>query len=71
MFVKYIVELGGVFKDVAYYRNELTVECPGGNMSSPRRVVQCCLKYGSGTLKSTFLDLSFLLTVNWNPLSGD
>ena len=58
-------------KYVAGFRNELAVECPGNNLSSPSRVVQHCLKSGSGTLKSTFLDLAFLLTTNWNKLSGD
>ena len=57
--------------DVTDFRNELTVEWPGNNMSSLIRVVQFCLKYGSGTLKSTFLDLALLLTMNWNPLSGE
>ena len=62
----------GVFlKDAAAFRNELAVEWPGNNLSSPSRVVQCCLKYGSGTLKSTFLYLAFILTINWNPVSGE
>ena len=30
---------------------ELNVEWPGNNMSSPRSVVQFCLKTGSGTVK--------------------
>ena len=55
-------------QDVTDFRNELTVECPGNNLSSPRRVVQCCLKYGSGTLNSTFIDLAFTITMNWNKL---
>ena len=61
---------GEFLSDVAEFRRELTVEWPGKNLSSPRRVVQCCLRSGSGTLKSTFLDLAFLLTMNWNPFSG-
>ena len=56
---------------MADFRKELTVEWPGKNMSSPSRIVQCCLKSGSGTLKSTFLDLAFLLNMNWNPFSGE
>ena len=58
-------------QDIEDFRNELTVEWPVNNLLSPSRVVQCCLKYGSGTLKSTFLDLAFLLNMNWNPLSGE
>ena len=57
--------------DVADFRKDLTVECPGNNLSYTSRVVQCCLKSGIGTLKSTFLDLAFLLTMNWNPFSGE
>ena len=53
------------------FRKEFTVEWPGKSLSSPRRLVQCCLKSGSGTLKSTFLDLAFLLTMNCNPCSGE
>ena len=49
---------------VADFRNELTFEWPGNNLLSPRRVVQFCLKSGSGTLKSSSLDLEFLLTMN-------
>ena len=56
---------------MANLKNELTVECMVNSLSSPSKVVQCCLKSGSGTLKSTFLDLAFLLTMNWNPFSGE
>ena len=55
---------GGFFSDVAYFRKELTVEWLGNSLSSTSMVVQCCLKSGSGTLKSTFLDLAFLLNMN-------
>ena len=41
------------------------------NISSPISVAQCCLKSGSGTVKSIFLDLAFRLTANWNPNSGE
>ena len=58
------------FQYVADFINELTTEWPGNNLSSPRRVFQCCLKSGSGTVKPTFLDLAFRLTINWNPPSG-
>ena len=62
---------GGFLPDAADFMNELTVEWPGTNLLYPRRLVQCCLKSGSGTLKSTFLDLAFILNMNWNPLSGE
>ena len=62
---------GAFLKDLADFRNALTVEWTGKNLSSPRRVVQYCLKSGSGTLKSTYLELAFLLTMNWNPLSDE
>ena len=57
--------------DVTGFRKELTVEWPGNNLLSPSSVVQCCLKSGSGTLKLTFIDMAFLLTMNWNQFSGD
>ena len=62
---------GAFLQDVADFRNELNVEWPGNNLFSPRGVLQCCLKSGSGTLKSTFIDLAFLLIMNWNSLSGE
>ena len=62
---------GAFFSDVVDFRNELTVECTGNNLSYSRKVVQFCLKSGSGTLKSTILELAFLLAMNWNTLSGD
>ena len=62
---------GAFLSNVADFRNYLTVEWLGNNLSYPKRVVQVYLKYGSATLKSTFLDLAFLLTTNWNKLSGD
>ena len=40
-------------------------------MLPPRSVFQCCLKLGSGTVKSIFLDLAFRLTVNWKPNPGE
>ena len=52
-------------------KKEMTVEWPVNSLSSPSKVVQCCLKSGSGTLKSNFIDLAFLLTMNWNPVSGE
>ena len=56
---------------MADLRKELTVEWPVNSLSSPSKVVQCCLKSGSGTLNSTVLDLAFILNVNWNPVSGE
>ena len=61
----------GDFSDVVDFRNELTVKCTGNNISSPRRVVQCYLKDLSGTLKSTFIEIAFLMDMKWNPLSGE
>ena len=37
---------GAFLQDVDDFRNELTVECPGNNLSSLSRVVQCCLTSG-------------------------
>ena len=62
---------GDFFSDVANFRKDLDVEWLGNSLLSPSRVVQCCLKSGSGTLKSTFLDLAFRLTMNWNLFSGE
>ena len=36
-----------------------------------QEVIPVLFKSGSGTLKSTFLDLAFILTINWNPFSGE
>ena len=60
---KYLSE-GAFLQDIADFRNELTVEWPGNNLLSLRRLLQCCLKYGSGTVKSNFLDLALRLTMN-------
>ena len=62
---------GAFFSDVVDLKKELTVDWPENSLSSASKVVQCCLNSGSGTLKSTFLDLAFRLTMNWNPVSGD
>ena len=56
---------------MADLKKELTDEWPGNSLSSPSKVVQCCLKSGSGTLKLNYLDLAFILTMNWNPVSGE
>ena len=61
---------GTFLQDVADFRNDLTLVCPGKNLFSPSRVFQCCLKSVSGTVKLTFLDLAFRLTMKWNPPSG-
>ena len=62
----------GVFlSDVADLEKELTVEWPGNSLSSPSKVVQYCLESGIGTLKSTFLDLAIILTMNWHPISDE
>ena len=42
---------GGFWQYVADFINELTVEFPGSNLSSTRRVFQFCLRSGIGTLK--------------------
>ena len=52
-------------------KKDITVEWPGNSLSSPSKVVQCCLKSGIGILKSTSLGLAFHLTMNWNPVSGE
>ena len=57
--------------DFSGFKNEITVEWPVNNMPSPSSVVQCCLKLGSRTVKSIFLDLAFRLDVNWRSNSGD
>ena len=57
--------------NVVDLKNDLTVEWKVNNLLSPRRVVQCYLKYGKGALKSTFLYLVLLINMTWNPLSGD
>ena len=62
---------GAFLQDVSDFRNELTLEWTGNNMLSPRRLVQCCLKSGSGTVKYIFLDLELRLTMNWNTTPGE
>ena len=62
----------GAFLDVvADFNNDLTSEWPGSNISPPISVVQCCLKSGSGTVKSVFLDLALRLNTNWKPNDGE
>ena len=39
---------------IADFKNEISVECTGNNRYSPIRVVQFCLKSGSGTVKYIF-----------------
>ena len=56
---------------VADFKNELDVECPGNNKSSPIAVVQFFLKSGSGTVKSIFLERALSLTANRKPNSGE
>ena len=62
----------GEFLDVvADYKNDLNVEWPGNNISSPISVVHCCVKSRSGTVKSIFLDLALRMTKNLKPNSGE
>ena len=45
---------------VADFKNELDVECPGNNISSPISAVQFLLKYISGTFKYIFYNVHCL-----------
>ena len=56
---------------VADYKNDLNVEWPGNNISSPISAVQCCLKSGSGTVKYIFMNLALRLTKKSNPNYGE
>ena len=44
---------------VADFNNKLNVKWPGNNRSSTMRVIQFCLKSGSGTVKSIFENVHF------------
>ena len=62
----------GVFVDVVTnFKNELTVERPVNNRSSPISVLQFCLKSGTGTVKYIFLEHALRLTEYWKTNSGE